>query len=45
MNSNIDEISKASEQAATGISTTVESSDELSRLAETLKQKVSQFHI
>jgi len=45
MNENIDLINQAAEQAATGINTTVESSDELSELADKLKQKVSQFQI
>ncbi len=45
MNENIGLISKASAQAAKGIDTTVESSDELSVLADKLKQKVNQFRI
>ncbi len=43
MNDNIEKIEDATRRAAAGIGTTVESSTELSQLAEKLKQKVRQF--
>lgn len=43
MHNHVDSISAASNQAVAGNTTTVESSEELIKLAEQLKQKVSQF--
>jgi len=44
MNDNVASINRAAEQAVEGNKTTVQSSDDLLNLAETLRQKVSQFH-
>ncbi|MCK4707441.1 MAG: methyl-accepting chemotaxis protein [Gammaproteobacteria bacterium] len=45
MSNNVDSINKAAELAVESNKTTIQSSDELLKLAEQLKQKVSQFQV